>query len=175
MEESVRSYPCKAARLKCAGKFFVVFFFDAKGVVYRHVFRRSTVTAAAYVKILATFRDAVNPKRPHIRDGRWLFYHDNAPVNTAGKVLEFLHRNNMQMVPHPLYSPDLALCDFFLFSTIKRPLHGRRFSNDNKLMQAVGDVTREIEKDGLLHVFYKLSARLRKCIEIGGGYVENES
>ena len=161
--------PVKPRASKSAGKVLAVFFFDAKGVVYRHIVPRgSTVTAAAYVEILANLRDAVNRKRLHYQDGRWL-HHDNAPVHTAGKVLEFLHRNNMQTVPHPPYSPDLAPCDFFLFPTLKRPLRGRRFSNDNELMQAVGDVTRDIEKDGLLHVFYKWTARLRKCIEIGGG------
>ena len=160
---------------KVQGRFWL-FFFDAKGVLYRHVVPRgSTDTAAAYVEILANLRDAVNRKRNHLRDGRWLLHHDNAPVHTAGKVLEFLHRNNMQTVPHPPYSPDLAPCDFFLFPTLKRPLRGRRFSNDNELIQAVGDVTRDIEKDGLLHVFYKWTAQLRKCIEIGGGYVEKES
>jgi hypothetical protein len=33
----------------------------------------------------------------------------------------------MAVIPHPLYSPDLAPRDFFLFSKIKLKLKGRRF------------------------------------------------
>jgi hypothetical protein len=34
----------------------------------------------------------------------------------------------MAVIPHPLYSPDLALCDFFLFPEMKLKLKGRRFT-----------------------------------------------
>jgi hypothetical protein len=33
----------------------------------------------------------------------------------------------MAVIPHPLYSPDLAPCDFFLFPKMKLKLKGRRF------------------------------------------------
>jgi hypothetical protein len=36
-------------------------------------------------------------------------------------------KNNVTVVPHPPYSPDLALCDFYLFPQLKMKLKGRRF------------------------------------------------
>jgi hypothetical protein len=33
----------------------------------------------------------------------------------------------MAVIPHPPYSPDLALCEFFLFPKIKLKLKGRLF------------------------------------------------
>jgi hypothetical protein len=33
----------------------------------------------------------------------------------------------MAVIPHPLYYPDLAPCDFFLFPKMKLKLKGRRF------------------------------------------------
>jgi hypothetical protein len=33
----------------------------------------------------------------------------------------------MAVIPHALYSPDLAPCDFFLFPKMKLKLKGRRF------------------------------------------------
>jgi hypothetical protein len=33
------------------------------------------------------------------------------------------------MVPHPLYSPDLAPCDFFLFPRLKSTLKGKQFQD----------------------------------------------
>jgi hypothetical protein len=44
---------------------------------------------------------------------------DNAPSHTAMAVQQFLAKNNIPIVPHPPYSPDLALSDFWLFPTLK--------------------------------------------------------
>ena len=167
--------PVKPRTTKSAGKIMAVFFFDSEGVVYRYIVPRGqTVNAQAYIEILANLRDAVNKKRPHLRQTGWLLLHDNAPCHTAGKVLEFLARNNIETVPHPPYSPDLAPSDFYLFPNLKRPLRGRHFQDDNDLLQAVGEVVRDLEKDGLLHVFHKRCERMEKCVRIGGGYVEKE-
>jgi hypothetical protein len=39
----------------------------------------------------------------------------------------------MTVVQHPLYSPDLAPCDFFLFPKLKMKLKGRRFQTVEKI------------------------------------------
>jgi hypothetical protein len=41
--------------------------------------------------------------------------------------MEFLTKNNMTVVSHPPYSPDLAPCDFSLFPQLKIKLKGCRF------------------------------------------------
>ena len=41
--------------------------------------------------------------------------------------LHFLSSNNMIVVSHPPYSPDLAPCDFAMFTRMKSKLKGRRF------------------------------------------------
>jgi histone-lysine N-methyltransferase SETMAR len=38
----------------------------------------------------------------------------------------------MSAIPHPPYSPDLTLCDFFLFPKIEMKLKGCRFDNAEK-------------------------------------------
>jgi hypothetical protein len=44
----------------------------------------------------------------------------------------------MVIIPHPLYSPELAPCDFALFPKLKMKLKGRRF-------ETVSDIQRESE------------------------------
>jgi transposase len=67
-------------------------------------------------------------KRPEKwRTKYWVLHHDNARPHTAYSVQEFLAKNKMAAVPHPLYSPDLAPCDSFLFPKMKIKLKGRRF------------------------------------------------
>jgi hypothetical protein len=54
----------------------------------------------------------------------WLFHHDNAPTHTSFFTKEFLTKNNTILVPH---SPDLALCNFSLFSRVRTKLKGSHF------------------------------------------------
>ncbi|EFN61003.1 hypothetical protein EAG_12198, partial [Camponotus floridanus] len=37
---------------------------------------------------------------------------------------DFLAKNSTNVLDHPPYSPDLAPCDFFLFSKLKLPPRG---------------------------------------------------
>jgi hypothetical protein len=62
------------------------------------------------------------------REQNWLLHHDNAPSHTSVFNQQFLTKNKIAVIPHPPYSPDLATCDFFLFSKMKVKLKGRRFN-----------------------------------------------
>ena len=105
------------------------FFFDASGVVHcEYLPEGSTVNQTSYIEVLKRLRDAIRRKRPELwRSGDWFFHHDNAPAHSALRTHEFLAKHTITVLPHPPYSLDLALCDFFLFPMLKRPLKGRRF------------------------------------------------
>jgi hypothetical protein len=60
------------------------------------------------------------------------------PSCTSLKTTEFMTNNNMVIIPHPPYSPDLAPCDFALFPKLKMKLKGRHF-------EAVSDIQRELQ------------------------------
>jgi hypothetical protein len=70
------------------------------------------------------------------RNHNWLLHHDNTLAHTSLKTTEFVTNNNLVVVPHPSYSPDLALCDFPLFPTLKMKLKGQHF-------ETVSDIQRE--------------------------------
>jgi hypothetical protein len=64
---------------------------------------------------------------------------------------EFVTNNNMIIVPHPPYSPDLPSCDFVLFPKMKMKLKGRRFetvSDIHRESQAVLDSIKENDFHG---------------------------
>jgi hypothetical protein len=48
---------------------------------------------------------------------------------TALCVCEFLAKNKMTVIPHPLYSTDLVLCHFFVFPKLRMALKGRSFNH----------------------------------------------
>ena len=63
------------------------------------------------------------------KNASWILHHDNAPAHNALSVKRYLARNNIPVMEHPPYSPDLAPCDIFLFPKIKSALKGTRFES----------------------------------------------
>jgi hypothetical protein len=47
---------------------------------------------------------------------------DNSMYSNAGKTSLELEHNKIERAPHPAYSPDISLCDFWLFGFLKEKL-----------------------------------------------------
>ena len=56
-----------------------------------------------------------------------LFHQDNAPCHKSLVTMAKLNELSFELFPHPLYSPDLALGDYYLFADLKKMLQGKRF------------------------------------------------
>lgn len=70
--------------------------------------------------------------------------------------------------PHPPYSPDLAPCDYHLFTHLKEHLGGMQFDDEDEVKRYLNDMAASFYDTGIL----KLPQRLEKCIERNGNYVE---
>jgi len=56
-------------------------------------------------------------------------------------------KNNMTVIPHPPYSPDLAPCDFFLFPRRKGQMKGKRFANVSEVKKKTLEVLNNISTE----------------------------
>ena len=105
--------------------------------------------------------------------GRKLSVHsDNARPHTAKLSMDFLNPNGVTKAPHPLYSPDLAPTDVFLFGDVKRQLSGCSFNSAVDLLTAVHDILDGYGRSTLISVFEEWMRRLRQCIDAEGDDVE---
>jgi histone-lysine N-methyltransferase SETMAR len=126
---SSSQHPKESRATKSNIKVMLVAFFNDEEIVYREFVPTATsVNAAFYVKALTRLRESARGKRPQKWKNDWALHHNNAPSHTAKAVQQFLARNNIPIVPHPSYSPDLAPSDFWLFLTLKMGRRGRRFA-----------------------------------------------
>jgi len=98
--------------------------------------------------------------------------HDNAPVHKAENVQTAIAECGFQEMNHPLYSPDLAPCDYFLFRHLKKHLRGRRFSSDTDIQVDVTSWLEGQDSGFYLAGMSLLPAKWNKCIELNGGYIE---
>ncbi|UYV75874.1 SETMAR [Cordylochernes scorpioides] len=105
-------------------------------------------------------REAIRWKRAGNLTQGVIFHHDNACPHTAKHTMETLRKLGWEVLVHPAYSPELAPCDFHLFTHLKAALGGQRFSTNL-----------EVEKEQLQifsQGFDKLVKRWNICIEKNG-------
>lgn len=102
-----------------------------------------------------------------------ILHQDNASSHTAQQTIEYLRQNKVTVLEHPPYSPDLAMCDFWLFNNLKKNLRGRKFSSEDEIDQAIHQFFADIPKSDWLEAFHLWKIRMQKCIDIGGDYFEH--
>ena len=94
-----------------------------------------------YIEVLREFRKRFRRKRPALfKSGLWHFLQDNAPVNNSMLVTDYLTKVGIKADPHRPYSPDLVLCDFWLFPKLKENLRGCRYETIEEMKEAVTKV-----------------------------------
>jgi hypothetical protein len=110
MEKSNSPKPKKARQVNIKAKIMLIIFFDIKGIAHKKfILAGQTVISTYYFKVLRWLRENVRRLHPELwRQKKWLLHHDNAPSHTSFFTREFLAKNNMTVIPHPPYSPDLA-------------------------------------------------------------------
>ena len=76
----------------------------------------------------------------------------------------------IKTVPQPLYSPDLAPCDFCLFPKLR----GCRYETIEEMKEAVTKVIDTLTQEDFHGAFQKLLERYNKCIAAGRGYFKGD-
>ena len=86
---------------------------------------------------------------------------------TASLVTDYLTKMGIDTVPQPPYSPDLASCDFWLFSKLR----GCPYETIGEMKEAVTKVVDTLTQEDF-HVAFQKSLERYKWIAAGGDYFE---
>ncbi len=112
------------------------------------------------------------------RDGRtdkdFILQHDNASSHTAIITIAKLGESDMELLGHPLYSPDLAPADYFLFPYLKSKLQGEQFPTIQELQKRVKLELRRILEELFDKAICDFPRRWVKCIKNEGKYFEGQ-
>ena len=134
---------------------------------------QSTVTSAWYItECLPFVLAAVAEKRPQTTHRGLLLHHDNAAAQRAAATQDFLNAERSQQLDHPPYSPDLALCDFFVFPVVKSKLCGMRLNTPDLAVHAVLEHIEATPQLEWASMFQRWFHRMQKCIDTAGEYFE---
>ena len=80
----------------------------------------------------------------------------------------------IKTVPQPLYSSDLAPCNFCLFPKLKEKLRGCHYETIEEMKEAVTKVIDTLTQEDFHGAFQKLLEWYNKCIAAGGDYFEGD-
>ena len=159
-------------------KVMMIVFFDIRCVIYIDWLPvGQTVNQVYYKNVLTTLRERVRRRRPDMwKNASWILHHDNnTPAHNALSVKRYLAKNNIPVMEHPPYSPDLAPCDFFLFPKIKSALKGTRFESVDAVKAKATQLLNNITQDDLQHCFQEWKIRMERCRDRGGDYIKGDN
>jgi len=107
-------------------KGYVTAIFLFEGIVnHEYAPNGQTINKEFYMEVLRHLHESVCQKRlENWQDGDWILHHDSAPPHTSHLVHQFLAKHGTTQLQQLPYSPDLTLCDFFLFPRLKKVLKG---------------------------------------------------
>ena len=112
-----------------------------------------------------------NLKKNKIKLGELMLMWDNSKHHSAHETQAFIVHRDTQPVKQPAYSPDLNLCDRFLFRKIKHRLKGYDFGGHEYVKDCMQRVVRSLPEDELFQQLKKLRDHCQPIIEAGGDYV----
>jgi transposase len=95
---------------------------------------------------------------------------DNYRVHFSRATEQFITENHIGRVPHPLYSPDFAPSDFWLFGHVKTSLVGQTFDEPEQLLEAITEFLNEIQPPEVASVLSHWAKRVRCVLENDGDY-----
>ena len=105
-------------------------FWDSQGIIIVDYFEEGPmINGAYYAELRWLCQDIVKKRRGKVTWGV-LLLQDNATAHTSQVAMAAATKCIFKVFPHPLYSPDLAPCDFYLFPNLKTYLHGRNFGSN---------------------------------------------
>lgn len=155
----------------------MIVFFDIHGIVYLHwVSEGLTISPYYCLHILSEFRERIKEKRPELwKDKSWILHHDSAPTHFRSSVKRFLAKYSIPVLDHPPYSPDLAPCNFYLFSKVKSALKGTRFESVEAVKEKAARVLKELTEEDFQHYFEQWKIHMERCRDRGEVYIEGDN
>jgi hypothetical protein len=102
----------------------------------------------------------------------FLLHHDNTRPHCSAQTQDATTSLKFTVVPHPPYSPDVALSDFWLFPKLKETLKRQHFSLDAAAESAVRKWISSQPETFFVDGMNEWIEGLKICVAINGDCVE---
>ncbi|UYV71187.1 hypothetical protein LAZ67_8002076 [Cordylochernes scorpioides] len=145
------------------------------GVIYYQLLQpNETITGERYQQQLMRLSRALKIKRPPYakRHDKVIYQHDNARPHVAKVVKETLEALQWDVLPHPLYSPDIAPSDYHMFRSMTHSLAEQHFTSYEEAKNWVNVWIASKDEEFFRHGIRMLPERWEKVVAKDGQYFE---
>ncbi|KAG5318938.1 MOS1T transposase, partial [Pseudoatta argentina] len=131
-----------------------------------------TITGDRYRLQLMRLSRALKEKWPLYaqRHDKVILLHDNARPHVAKPVKTYLETLKWEVLPHPLYSPDIAPSDFHLFRSMAHGLADRRFHSYEEAQKWIDSWIASKDMSFFRRGIHVLPERWEKVVSSDGQY-----
>lgn len=156
-------------------KILLCIWWDCRGIVYQEYLKSGgTIDSNNYSAMLKKVNESIKSKWPsHLLRKGVLFLQDNARPHTSVATMRVIKSLNWVTLPHPPYSPDIALSDFYLFRLLQNHLSGARFISSEDAKNEVDDFFSTRDSDFFKIAFSKLRQRWFEVLSKSGEYLND--
>lgn len=97
--------------------------------------------------------------------------HDNARPHSATATRDFFAERGVKLLRQSPYSPDLNLCDRWLFLEMKKALRQQNFQSSEDVRDAALHMFRNLPRQRFSNELKRLFEHCKKVIEAGGDFI----
>ena len=155
-------------------KVMVTVWWTAMGVIhYSFLESGESITAESYSRELAICHKKLQEKCPSLVNRKGvILLHDNARPHIGKVTQKKLSDLDIEVLPHPPYSPDLSPTDYHIFKHLNNYLRDEKFADQRAVENAFANFI-----NGQNSQFYrvgieKLVERWQKCVDAEGNYFD---
>ena len=120
--------------------------------------------------ILSKLENEIKKRRPKMGFKNMFIHMDKAKPHKSIMSTEKIKTLGLSIINQPLYSPDIAPCDFWLFGLLKEKLKGCSFETREEMILTISKILKEITKKEIYSVFNEWIKRLKTVINSKGEY-----
>lgn len=161
-----------ARRSTMEKKFMAIIAVSQKGEHYFEMLDlNESVNAERYTQFLTHMEAHFKNLRRPIMPENMRLQHDNARPHTALQTQAHLENLNIRLIRQPAYSPDLNLCDRYIFPRLEASRHKTNFNSRDDIQDFLNQKLSEFTAARMNNALNDLQEHLEKVIEVGGKYV----
>ncbi|GBO99330.1 Mariner Mos1 transposase [Eumeta japonica] len=154
-------------------KLLLCIWWDQRVIYYELLKPNETITGDRYRLQLIRLSHALKERQSEYskRHDKVILLHDNARPHVAKPVKMYLGTLKWDVLPHPLYSPDIALSDYHLFRSLAHDLTDQKFTSYENCQKWV-DLWISSKDKFFQRGIRLLPERWQKVVECDGKYFE---
>ena len=148
-------------------------FWDKDSVLLTKYLSRGIIINGPYYALIIEWPPSVIlEKRRSKLSCRVLFLRANTSVHKCNIVQAALRRVAFTKLDYPAYSLDIAPSDYYLFSNLKKFLHGKNFSSDDEAITTVVDYLIDLNSEFFCKGTQSLHDRWPGVVASKGQYIQ---